>query len=313
MDIDQKLVTLLCHARDRIIENFKNPSRYNSLTQPYIQKSFTLFSLATSVIVIKQAPFPGLGFEDRMKQITVSSTSNELLETQMNILHLILMKKHKMEFNVDEYAKIEIDFVNFLLDENKVDASLLTLLPSIDNLYFILQHRNVFYPFGTVKAYSILSIWMRESEYYSESASHELSLDNLIKLMRSAATDSEIDEIANAICKFINGHLNAKYLNLNDANTEQLMDILMCVKHISQEYKSNDLRQTAADIMSTVQKCVLKAPMNIKLLINYVDILLRLLRDDNVPVRNRASDIVLEITEKNTNDGALKKGNIHLN
>lgn len=304
-EIDESLINLLLSTRDKFVEHMKNPNTYNRLTQAYIQKSFTILNLAVSAIVIKEFPHVAGDLDKHLSKITVSNTSNELLETQLNVLHLLILKTNKLEFNSDEYTSIEVDFVDFLLEYGNNNAStFLNLLPDSNDLYYILSQRELFYPFGTVKAFSILSIWMNHIESTDKIIMKEIPLIDLIKLLQSAATDSEIDDISNAVCKFINGYFKAQHLNLATVSSVEFMDILMCLKHISQAYKTSDLRLTAAEMTSTLHKYIFKQPIHINRLISFVSILLSLLRDDSVLVRNRASDIVLEIIGENT----LEKG-----
>lgn len=154
----------------------------------------------------------------------------------MNILLLIQHKSSHVEYDTHDFSALEIDFVNYLSDNKSKINGIYAALPTVDELYAIAEDRIGFYPFGTVKGYTALSLH-REGPVL-----REMSLVGVISLVRSVSTDLEIDDVSNATWKFLNTIFAANYVDLNEANDEQLMDVLTYLRHISLAYKSDDLR-----------------------------------------------------------------------
>lgn len=63
----------------------------------------------------------------------------------------------------------------------------------------------------------------------------------------------------------------------------------------------------AANTVSIIYKEILKKPLDAQLLIRFSEMILILLRDDSVNVRNKASDFVFMLAHK-PEDGPAKKG-----
>lgn len=67
-------------------------------------------------------------------------------------------------------------------------------------------------------------------------------------------------------------------------------------------------RFTAANSISIVSKPILASTTSRKLLINFSEIILILLRDDSVAVRDKISDFVFQTTHEA--DGEIRKGRV---
>lgn len=234
----------LCHrliaVRNRFAENISGDgSAFNQLTQSYVQKSFTIFNLFVSTALASLADG-----ENETVKISVKRTHHELLETQLNVWHLILLKRNRLQINASEYARIELDFATFVSRDDTLSAAVLKLLPSIDQLYYVIANRQIsFHPFATIKAYHILSLTLQTPNAFEKLAGlRQMTIAELLPLMSGASNDLETDDVANAIWKFINAHLGSKHIHLDTVGGDVMKQVLTHVRHISQSEKSNELR-----------------------------------------------------------------------
>lgn len=177
-------------------------------------------------------------------KVSVTRTHHELLETQLNVWHSILLKRNGLEFNANEFARIELDFAEFVHRDDAMCNAVLQLLPTIDQLYFVIANRqSSFHPIATIKAFHILSISLHAPNAFETLAElRRMTIAELLPLMRDASNDLEIDDVANAIWKFINGHLGSDCINLDAVDDDVMKQLLTHVRHISQSDKSNELR-----------------------------------------------------------------------
>lgn len=199
---------------------------------------FTIFNLFVSTTLTSA------NNEKEIIKLPVERTHHELLETQLNVWHLILLKRNGLEITANEYARIELDFAEFVSRDDALSAAVFKLLPSIDQLYFVITNRhNSYHPFATIKAFHILSILLQApNAFETDDGLKETTIGELLSLMGDASTDIEIDDVANAVWKFINGHLARKYIRLDLVDRDVMRQILAHVRHISQSHKSNELR-----------------------------------------------------------------------
>lgn len=239
MEITDTLCHRLVAVRNRFAENISGDgSAFNQLTQSYVQKSFTIFNLFVSTAL---ASADG---ENKTVKLSVQRTHHELLETQLNVWHLILLKRNRLQINTSEYARIELDFATFVSRDDTLSVAVLKLLPSIDQLYYVIANRQIsFHPFATIKAYHILSLSLRTPNAFETLAGlRQPTIAELLPLMSEASNDLETDDVANAIWKFINAHLGIKHTHLDTVDGDVMKQILTRVRHISQSDKSNELR-----------------------------------------------------------------------
>lgn len=235
--------------------------------------------------------------------VATSLDTYEQVETASNVLLLLLCRKHGIEFDKHDFAPLEIDFVSYLTNDAHHLDRIFERLPNVDTLYAVAENRNTFYPFGTIKAYTALSILINsQSDLIGQ-----FQLEQVIALAQSASNDREIDDVANATWKFVHSLLASGRVDVLVASESQLWEIMQCLHHLSQTYKSAELRFTAANIISIISRPILKAPQNPKLLINFSELVLILLRDDCVAVRNRISDFVFELVNQ-CNPEATRRG-----
>lgn len=203
-----------------------------------MQKSFTIFNLYVS------AKLADVAAEHETIKLPVKRTHHELLETQLNVWHLILLKRNGFEINSNEYARNELDLVEFVSGDDALCAAVVKLLPTIDQLYFLIANRqSSLHQFATIKAFHILSISLQTpNAFASLPGLRQTTVGTLLSLMRDASSDIEIDEVANAIWKFINAHLGSTSIHMNSVDGDLMGQILTHVRHISQSHKSNELR-----------------------------------------------------------------------
>lgn len=228
-------------ARNRFADRIADGgSAFNQLTQSYVQKSFTIFNLFVSTALA----IADVETKAETVQIAVDRTHHELLETQLNVWHLLLLKRNDQLINLNEYARTELDFARFVGRDEALRAAVLKLLPSIRSLYFLIENRhNKFHPFATIKAYHILSLSLRPPNAFDQTADlRPMNIDELLPLMRDACSESEIDDVANAIWKFINAHLSCIRSKLGSVDGDVMRQILTHVRRIAQSEKSSELR-----------------------------------------------------------------------
>lgn len=225
----------------------------------------------------------------------VLNTQTELIETHLNIKYLILCQSMKKPYASHDFTRYELEFVKFL-NRNSVNIAIISkLLPSITNLYHIIEHKPEFYPFGVIKAYEILHmIIAANGAFERESELKRISIKDLMDIMASTSDEEEVDDVTESMWKYISAHLKHCKMHPSNVSTEQVRNIILHLKVTTQSYKSSSLRQTATDTFSIIAPYFTESSDS-ELLIEFADLLLTLLRDDDVYVRNRTSEIVMDL------------------
>lgn len=272
---------------------FAQPNQYCQLTQSYVQKSFTIFNLILSVSLLNDADeLPIVSHE-------VSNTQKELIETHLNIKYLLLSQSMKKHICTHDFTRYEVEFVRFVARNSKISDSISNLLPSLTHLYYIIEHKRDFYPFGVIKAYEILGLVISaDNAFQHNSELRRIPIESLIYVMASTSDEEEVDEVTDSMWQFIAAHLSHCQLHPSHITTEQIRYIISHLRTTTQPYKSSSLRQTATDIFSIISS-YFKELSDVELLIEFSELLLSLLRDDDVYVRNRTSDIVMDLVHGN--------------
>lgn len=224
---------MLLKLYTKFVNNFQNSIGYNQLTQSYLRKSFTIFELLVSQF------FP-------ISQTISSCKTYEEIETNLNVLVLILCQKHHIGYEKQDFSQLEIDFVTYYLNQNndKLDT-IERHLPDSKDLYFIAEKRNIFYPFGTIKAYTALSILINSqaSIVWNDITVFKLiNRKTILLLMKSVSNDTEIDDVAAATWKFINSILASGKVDLQNATENELSEIILYLRQISLSHKMPALR-----------------------------------------------------------------------
>lgn len=176
---------------------------------------------------------------------TVNTSTFENIETQLNILLLTLHQKYGIEFENQDFSPIEIDVVSFISKNSEFDDKLFDeRLPNMSQLQFIAENRRQFYPIGTIKSYTALSILLSQSNVLNESNAlgKFTNFDALLALMKTVSSDAEIDDVSNATWKFINSILASGAINLDNTANDSWLDVLSFINHNSLTYKAADLR-----------------------------------------------------------------------
>lgn len=235
--------------------------------------------------------------------VHVSNTHHEVLETQLNIWHLVLSRGSDESLDRRDVSRYEIEFTNFVASNEKFKKVVVfKLLPPVHYLYTIMENRKQFYPFGTIKSYEILSLLLKLPAAFEECpALRKLSVDELLKIIRQLEDSDEIDEIKNPMWKFINAHLSYHQMSFENFDTERLSLVLTSIKMNTQPYKSTIMRRTATETLSLLGPYFTQSNVSIEHLIRYAELLLALLRDGDVCIRNRAAEIVLDVIQKGNN------------
>lgn len=290
----------LVEIRDKFIDQFTKCNQYGLLTQSYVQKAFTIFNLLLSI-----------NFESESSQLStisrvISRTQNELIETQLNIKYLLLCQSHQKTILSYDYSRYETELVKFVAGNESHERTIHNLLPSTKDLYLIMNNRNEFYPFGVIKAYEILSILVGATDAFEKDPELiRLTTEQLIEILERASEQEGIDDITEAVWKYLTAHLTHIHFDVSHVTAEQIANIIRHSRNCTQSYKSSGLRQTVTQVFSIIVKYMVTCN-DLELLIDFADLLLSLLRDDDVYVRNQTSDIVMDLIHS---EQSVQKGN----
>lgn len=278
--------------RDSYVQNALESNQYQALTRSYAQKSFTIFNLLLSACLVDGCKLPII-------IQPIRDTVHEMLETKLNIMLLIWRKKACIPVKCLDASIYETEFVDYLESIGKLE-SIDELLPSIENLQQISKHNS--HLFSMIKAYEILSIVLQQSVVNGCLISIEcLTITQLIELMDSTIDDNVIDDISNPIWKYINAQLLRDRINGGGIDEKNVCSIVKNVRIMCSAQKSSNLRRTATETISMLIPYYAnehKRSANLELLIDICDLLLGLLHDDDVHVRNRSSEIIMTLIRK---------------
>lgn len=279
----------MIEVRDKFIQRTSKFKEYGKLTQSYVQKSFTLFNLLLSVQLESD--------ESETNELPIvsfvnSNTQTELIETQLNIKYLLLSHSMKKSISTHDFSCYELELVEFISRNSKSSENISKLLPSIANLYHVIEQKQAFYPFGVIKAYEILSLIISTSECKTEIKQH--TIGDLMEMMALTSDEEGVDDVAEAMWKFISAHLKHCRVHPSHVTIEQIKTIVAHLKLNTQAHKSSGLRQTTAEVFSIVTP-YFEQSSDLELLIEISELLLSLLRDDDAYVRNQTSEIVMDL------------------
>lgn len=293
----------LFQLRDSYWHSIAKTDLYWNLTQSYAFKSFTIFNLLTS------AKF-GVVMNELADFVTNSNLNHEILECKLNIALLIWRMKALLSINDLDASLEEIELVEYLQKNDKLNC-IDCLLPSLDTLYHIIDHTNMFHPFGLINAYEILSIILQYSisnQRYVNVRIH--SIEHLINLMESTTTNNEIDMVCTAVWKYLNAQLSHKQFNINAMRKVDIMKIIEQCRIMCESKRSSKARQTATETISVILiNCVDEIRNDLILLTNVCGLLLGLVRDDDVVIRNHSSDIIMHlVSDKDHINSQFKMG-----
>ncbi|XP_031638647.1 thyroid adenoma-associated protein homolog [Contarinia nasturtii] len=296
--IDAALMHQFFEVRNRFVKNFAQSDEYGRLTQSYVQKTFTIFNLLLSIVAENESP---------VITSKVVNTKNELVETQLNIMYLLYCQSDQKTIGTIDFSCYEIELVKFINRNHSNNTIILQLLPSICDLYNIIDLNREFYPFGVIKAYEILSMLITPIDAFEKNPELKpLAIGELIDIMNTANNEDAVDDVSEALWKFTYAHLKHYQINPSQITIEQMKEIVSHLRNSTQSYKSSGLRQTATEIFSLVIEYFVKCT-DLELIISFSELLLFLLRDDDFAVRNRTSEIVMDMIEGNENNHSIDK------
>lgn len=197
---------LLMDIPHKFVKMCTESNQYGLLTQSYIQKSFTIFTL----LISSNLEFDQKDHNDlSMVSLKVVNTQNELIETQLNIKYLLLSESLHESIADSDFSRYEIGLVEFFKRNQRADAIISRMLPSIKDLYHIIHHPKQFYPFGVIRAYEILSILINPDNAFEKH--HELkrlTFKELEEIMAAANDEEDVDEVVDSMWKYISAHLS---------------------------------------------------------------------------------------------------------
>lgn len=297
--MDHLLTQQFTEVRDKFVKNFAYSNQYGKLTQSYVQKSFTIFNLLLSIVV-----------DEKLLIIasTVLNTQHELIETQLNIKYLYLCQFIQNNDTAHDISSYETEIMKFITKNHPNNSIISQLLPSIKDLYYILDHKRDFYPFGVIRTYEILGMLIAPADAFEKNPElQRLTIVQLIEMMNAANNEEDVDDVSESMWKFITAHLNHCQINPIQVATEQIENMLSLLRNFTQSYKSSSLRQTVTEIISKLIQYFAEST-DVELIIDFAEISLSLLRDDDIYVRNRASEIVMELIHYNGAKKSVEKG-----
>lgn len=284
----------MAEVRSKYLKSFANPTLYNQLTRSYVQKPFTLFNFLLSTC--HNTSIDELG----IVSVPITNTQTELLETQLNVWHLLLLQKCGMSIAGYDFSRNEIELVKFVGDDTNRAEILLSLLPSVSYLYHIIENEKEYYPFGVVKSYEILGIILgNPNEFDKKRELKEISIDEVMEMIKELSKMDEIDEITEPKWKYINAqilhHTGSNEKKLLKTDEINLLMILSIIRRNTQPHKSASLRQIATNTLTLLIPTFMGSNISIDNFINLMDLVLRLLRDDDLDVRNQNAKNVMII------------------
>lgn len=285
--------------RNKFIENFSQSNQYGQLTQSYVQKSFTIFNLLLSANVESG--------NTSIISASVLNTQYELIETQLNIKYLFLCQPNQEIIATNDFSHYEIELIK-IFTRNQINNKIIPhLLPSTKDLYYIIDQKSEFYPFGIIKAFEILSLLITPVDAFETNSDLKwISIGELMEMM-NVIDDEGVDDVENAMWKFITAHLHHCQLNPAQVTTEQMTQIIAHLRNSTQSHRSPGLRQTVTGVFSIIIKYFIQCN-NLEVIIDFVEILLSLLRDDDLYVRNRTAEIVLDLIHNFEQTKTSEKG-----
>lgn len=201
----------------------------------------------------------------------------EYVDAALNIILLVL--NHTCPDNISDRFECDSNerlFLDFLSIDEK--GSLQQAIIRSHDLFSILneiiEDETKFYPFCTVKAFTILS---------------ELDLDTVLEGelidMVERRTVDQIDEVKASIVKYAGNHLNKYFGTMNEAN---VIRTLTKLREMSAPDGSDELRCTVSLVVSKMQR----KWSSVASLLLFGDIVLLLLRDECSDVRDTISHVV---------------------
>lgn len=306
--IDSQLFGALLDIRNEFFGHFLRFNQYGQLTQSYVQKPFTIFNILISSICCDG---DGDSADDlQTVPVTVANTQNEVIETQLNIQYLLLKGLKLPEQSAShKFSRYEIALVRAISPNDRYCSNAMKLLPSAGNLYYIIDHPRQFYPFGVIKAYEILSMLI-SSDGKFKSISFDLkrlTINRLEAVMSETHQADDVDDVAEAMWKYVIAHLNRCEVSQTSVSTEQISNMIIHLRSITCCYRSSHLRSTAIELLHVVAKYFTET-QDLTLLIEFAELLLSLLRDDDIYVRNRTSEIAMDLVRLNAIQTQFEKG-----
>lgn len=310
--IDLQLFDILVEIRNEFVNHFAQSNQYGQLTQSYVQKPFTVFNLLISSICFEGDTNIGNG--SQIVPITVSNTQNELIETQLNIEYLLLNRSILQKLNAShEYTRYEIELVRFFVENECYCENAMKLLPTTHDLYYIIDHPQQFYPLGVIKTYENLSMLIaRDSTIQKMSLKlKKLTINELERVIEDTHQEDDVDDVAEAMWKYVIAHLSHCKISQSSISVKQISNMIIHLRSITCCYRSADLRQTAIEVLAVIIS-YFNESQDLTLLLEFAELLLSLLRDDDVHVRNRTSEIVMDLVRLNEKQIQFEKGRFRL-
>lgn len=155
----------------------------------------------------------------------------EYVDATLNII-LLVLHHDCLDIILDRFEcdRNELYFVNYLTIQEKrsLKQSIIQSQHLISYLNEIINDETKFYPFCTVKAYTILS-----------EVSVTITSDEELIGMLEKRTNDQIDEVKTSIVKYVGNHLNEYFATMSDEN---IIRILTKLREMASADGTDELR-----------------------------------------------------------------------
>lgn len=213
----------------------------------------------------------------------LQNLSQRLYEYVDAVLNIVLLVLHHTDpdtiFDRFECERNERQFLDYLTIEQKrsLQQSLIGSEELIAELNQIIENPSKFYPFCTVKAYTVLS------ELNLDSVSENELIDAIEK-----RTINQIDEVKASIVKYTGSHLSKFFEAMSEAN---IVSTLTKLREMASPDGNDELRSSVSSVVSNIRR----KWSSVTSVLLFGDIVLLLLRDECSDIRETMSRAVQQL------------------
>lgn len=251
---------------DEFISKFLTENS-NSIGFPLALKSCLVLHLMTNVQQICELNFLR----------NLSQRPYEYVDTVLNIF-LLVLNHARTEPVVDRFEcdRNECQFMDYLTVEEKrsLRHTIIESNELVRQLSAIIDDQPKFYPFCTVKAYTVLS----------EVKLDAVSPDELIDAIERRTVD-QIDEVKASIVAYAGNHLHKCFGTMSEPN---LVRLLTKFREMASPDGIDELRSSVSLVVSRIHR----SWASMESILLFGDIILLLLRDECSDIRETMSEVV---------------------
>ncbi|XP_037935306.1 thyroid adenoma-associated protein homolog isoform X2 [Teleopsis dalmanni] len=266
---------------ENVMQNLTYFSTQNQMINPEFSKYFPVLRKALYVynLHITRLTLSPNAISDSLLNLNINEKNIEQTETCLNIILLLLLKKHSNAYVMSEFefTAHELQFVRILTaDARDIIITEIKQSKKLDSILKELVLLPIYYPECTTKAYAILS-FLDHFNY---------TLENLITESNKYPSDVKTS-LAMCIERFVVSQ------GVDEKVSQAVLEYLT---EISQPWQPDFLRFKASHILYEIHEHFWKAlkNKNIRFVRSYINLLLSLIMDDDSDIRDNASNIVLK-------------------